>query len=157
MKTKCVWINGGVRGALRQESPPALPPAAQLPRRNRETAGGKGKKKECQHILTCCSIFVNIVNHGLADGNVNCTCGSNKTSRLITFTNSDRGCGAVEDSPSLGRKVLQPCSTPSALVPPPALKRQRRCSPSQSPPSLRKPHWDPVMDLMERDFFQSCW
>lgn len=53
-------------------------------------------RSKCQHIfLTCCSIFVNIVNHGLTDGNVNCTCESNKTSRLITFTNADYDSGTA--------------------------------------------------------------
>lgn len=33
-----------------------------------------------------CSIFVNIVNHRLADGGVNCTCGNNMTQRMLLFT-----------------------------------------------------------------------
>lgn len=33
-----------------------------------------------------CSIFVNIVNHRLADGSVNCTCGNNMTQRMLLFT-----------------------------------------------------------------------
>lgn len=82
-------------GALVAPLPPALAP--------KQGEGKKitiKKKKERRHILTCCSIFVNIVNHGLADGNVNCTCGSNKTSRLITFTNSDHRCGAAGGFPA---------------------------------------------------------
>lgn len=75
------------------------------PCRNGQSGARKRKKKRVLHVLTCCSIFVNIVNHGLADGNVNCTCGSNKTSRLITFTD------AMEDSPPparTGARFLQP-------------------------------------------------
>lgn len=66
----------------------------------------RGRKKKCRHILTCCSIFVNIVNHGLADGNVNCTCGSNKTSRLITFTNSDYHYGAAGGFNTVPRGII---------------------------------------------------
>lgn len=33
-----------------------------------------------------CSIFVNIVNHRLADGGVNWTCGNNMTQRMLLFT-----------------------------------------------------------------------
>lgn len=60
-----------------------------------EMGGNKWEKSAGVFFLTCCSIFVNIVNHGLADGDVNCTCESNKTSRLITFTNADYSFGAA--------------------------------------------------------------
>lgn len=49
----------------------------------------KSKKKVWAAILTLsgmCSIFVNIVNHRLADGGVNCTCGNNMTQRMLLFT-----------------------------------------------------------------------
>lgn len=153
-------------------APPGKPSHAAaggtVPAPKQGEAGKKGEER--RHILTCCSIFVNIVNHGLADGNVNCTCGSNKTSRLITFTNSDRGCGTAEDSPPPARKVPRgrhfqrrpllprpssiPRLFPSAVAPSRVLRRQR-CSLSQSPSSLRKPHRDPAMDWMEWDFFRS--
>lgn len=49
----------------------------------------KSNRKVWAAILTLsgmCSIFVNIVNHRLADGGVNCTCGNNMTQRMLLFT-----------------------------------------------------------------------
>lgn len=37
--------------------------------------------------LECSRVFVNIINHRLADGGANCTCGNNMTQRILLFTN----------------------------------------------------------------------
>lgn len=34
----------------------------------------------------CPSVFVNVINHRLADGDANCTCGNNMTQRKLLFT-----------------------------------------------------------------------
>lgn len=44
----------------------------------------KTKGESCS--LECSSVFVNIINHRLADGSANCTCGNNMTRRILLFT-----------------------------------------------------------------------
>lgn len=52
--------------------------------REKEGVRGRERKRESHKQLFChsptsCTIFVNIVNQRLADGDVNCTCGNNMT------------------------------------------------------------------------------
>lgn len=57
-----------------------------LPFAQRERNRADGMKGEsCSPECTC--VFVNIINHRLADGGVNCTCGINMTQRILLFTN----------------------------------------------------------------------
>lgn len=51
----------------------------------RELSRTERKKGEsCS--LECSCVFVNIINHRLADGDANCTCGNNMTQRILLFT-----------------------------------------------------------------------